>query len=338
MPDLSLAQTFRPSKTRRYVTAWTLRGDAEKSLETARQYQDTFDQIIFMCGGVKPDLTLRDDWPIAERKALAARYRELGISTMNDYGGGWDFGQALMADPKVGDAWIDRMIEEAEATGGDGVDIDFEHWPSQGQFAFNSFIEKLADALHRRNKMLTVCIGAISPEARRETTMGFIDAPLIGRHADWVRPMTYDLYCPPSPVVGPTSTANWGRDTMSYLATQVPRHKIIMGLPTYSVDWDTVDPGKSMQVYDSEWIAQREKESTCGLKGRVWCYYWDVNLIRWSDKDGHPHLLWVSDAKSTKSHLLTVDSLDLGGVCFWCLHQKPDPKIWECVREHFKRW
>jgi len=45
----------------------------------------------------------------------------------------------------------------------------------------------------------------------------------------------------------------------------------------------------------------------------------------------------VSDAKSTISHLETVDSLDLAGVCFWCL-MGDDPQIWECVREHFRRW
>jgi spore germination protein YaaH len=183
--------------------------------------------------------------------------------------------------------------------------------------------------------MLSICIYALSPEARRETTIGFWDAALLAHYADHIRPMTYDLYCPPSQFIGPTSTAPWGRDCMSYMVTHVPRHKIIMGLPTYSVDWNINDPKQSRQVYDHEWIAAREKESPIG---RGWCYYWDVNLIRFNDANNHAHLLYVSDARSTKSHLVTVDSMDLGGICFWMLSGGDDPAIWQCVGEHLKRW
>jgi spore germination protein YaaH len=35
------------------------------------------------------------------------------------------------------------MVDEAEQVGTDGVDIDFEHWPAAGRFAFTDFIRKL---------------------------------------------------------------------------------------------------------------------------------------------------------------------------------------------------
>jgi spore germination protein YaaH len=325
---------FRTPKTRRLVSAWMVQQTADEAVASVTRFQDTFDQVIFMCGGVKADGSHPTDWPLKERRDLASRMRDMGISVLNDYGGSWkEAGAAVARSPRGIQDVVQRMVEECDAVGADGVDIDFEHWPAEGRFVFTEFIRQLSEALHARNKMLSICVYALSAEARREVGIGFWDTSVLGNYADHLRAMTYDLYCPPSLYVGPTSTAPWGRDTMSYMATQVPRHKIVMGLPTYSVDWDMNDPTQSRQVNDCQWIAAREKESPIG---RGWCYYWDVHLIRYTDEKGHAHLLWVSDARSTRSHLVTVDSLDLAGVCFWVLGGE-DPAIWDAVRDHFRR-
>ena len=120
---------------------------------------------------------------------------------------------------------------------------------------------------------------------------------------------------------------------MQHLVAQAPRHKIIMGLPTYSVDWDVTELANSRQVCDYEWLAAREKESEIG---RAWLHHWDVGLMRYTDAQGHIHYVYVTDARSTQSHLETVDALDLGGVCFWVL-MGDDPAIWERVRQYFAR-
>ncbi len=331
-------QLFRPSKTRRLVSAWTVPGPGiEDALQRIEQFGDMFDHIIFMCGKPQLDGSLPTDWPIEQRRVIAERLRKLGISVLNDYGGGGqhDGSAAILRSPKLSDMWIKRLIQECDEVGADGVDMDFEDVPRDCRFAFTEFNKGLAEELHRGGKMLSICVGALSPEARRETTIGFADLATLAQHADFLRPMVYDLYCPPSEFVGPTSMAPWGRETMAYLSQYIPRHKIVMGLPTYSVDWDMIESSRSTQVYDYQWIAEREKESPIG---RGWCYYWDVNLIRYTDEQGHPHLLYVSDARSTRSHLVTADSQDLAGVCFWVLTGEEDPAIWQCVREHFNRW
>jgi len=60
-------------------------------------------------------------------------------------------------------------------------------------------------------------------------------------------------------------------------------------------------------------------------------------LIRYTDENGHAHLLYVTDARSTRSHLETVSSLDLAGICFWVLNGQEDRRIYETVRECFRR-
>ncbi|MBI2192362.1 MAG: hypothetical protein HYU36_10290 [Planctomycetes bacterium] len=330
----ALNSIFRPSKSRRLVSAWMVRESVPAALVNVREFHDLFDQIILMCGSFQADGSLPRQWPVEGRRALAAELRGLGISVLLDYSGPWEgAGMALARTPGIASSWIARMLEECNEVGADGVDLDIEGWPPEGRFPYARLVREASEALHERHLMLSVCVGALSPEARRENGIGFQDTSVLAHHADHLRAMVYDLYCPPSLFIGPTSTAPWGRETMAYLASQAPRHKIVMGLPTYSVDWNITDPAQSTQVNDFRWIAEREKESPIG---RGWCYYWDVSLIRYTDARGHAHLLWVSDARSTRSHLRTVETLDLAGVCFWVLGGE-DPAIWQALRETLRR-
>lgn len=309
--------------------------NAERAFERVKGFADVFDQVIFMTDHVSPDGAVRGWWPAEDRKELAARFREIGVSTLNDYANSAEDFEEITQTPESQKAFIRKIVEECEETGTDGIDMDFEHLPARKRFAYTDLIAQLSEELHARGKMLSLCTHAPSRPELRHHGVKFMDLPLLAHYADHLRPMNYDLFWPPGDAaVGPTTTAPWARDRMTYMAQEVPRQKIVMGLPTFSVDWDVSEPERSRQIYDYEWIAEREKESPIG---RYWCLHWDVNLIRYTDGEGHPHLLYVSDAKSTISHLETADSLDLAGVCFWCL-MGDDPQIWECVRQHFRRW
>jgi len=327
---------FRTPKTRRLVSAWMVRSEIEHAIARVTEFQEVFDQVIFVCGNVQADGTMPEAWPVLERKELASRLADLGISTLNLYGEKWEGGfQEAAGKPGVMESAIRNMVAECEQTGSDGVDIDLEALPASDRFTYTEFIAQLSRELHAHGKMLSICTAAPSRARQRDSGVGFLDTSVVGFYADHIRPMNYDFFWPfPNcPGVGPTSTVLWARDRMQGLVQEVPRHKVIMGLPTYSLDWDVNQIENSQQIYDYEWIAAREKESG---RERSWCSGWDVNLIRYTDAHDHAHLLWVSDARSTKSHLETADDLDVAGVCFWCL-RGDDPLIWETLREHFRR-
>ncbi len=325
---------FRPPKSRRLVSAWMLRENADHALARAKQFEDIFDQVIFMCHHAHLDGSLPTEWPAADRKELAAKFRDMGVSTLNDYSGSTETFVELSRSPNTMQTLIANMAAECEETGADGVDIDIEHLPPENRFAFTDFIAQLSEALHAEGKMLSICTNAPSRSSRRDGGIGFLELPTLAHYVDHLRPMNYDLFGPWTPeVVGPTSTTPWAKERMAYLAGEVPKHKLVMGLPTYSLDFDLIEPKNSRQVYDYQWIDERAKESTIR---RSWISHWDVSVARYTDADGHIHLLYVTDAKSTRSHLETADLLDLAGVCFWVL-RGDDPKIWETVREHFGR-
>ena len=320
---------FRAPKTRRLVSAWTLKGCEAAMLRRVRQFDDLFDQIIFMCGSPKPDGSMPKTWPVEDRRRLTAKLAKMGVSVLNDY-------NAPNADltPALLRACVAGMVQECLRSGADGVDIDFEHLPPECRFMFTDFVAELSAALHAEGKMLSLFGMMPTSSARREVGMGFIDPALLASHLDHFRIGCYDLFTPRSLFVGPTSAAPWGRDACQALLSCMPPHKVVMGLPTYSIDWDINQPKKSRQVNDAAFVARCEKKSPIG---RGWMFWLDVNLIRYADRRGHAHLLYVSDARSTRSHLRTVDELDLEGVCFWCLTGTEDPRIYQALREYLRR-
>lgn len=329
----NVSPIFKPPKSRHLVSAWMLHSHASHALEVATEFRDILDQVVFMCDHAQADGSLPASWPVEERKELTAQLNELGVSTLNDYSGLRETWAELAKTPGAIDALVENMVRECEQTGADGVDLDFEQIDPRERFAFGEFVRRLSKALHQRAKMLSICTASPSRTETRDHGLPFLDTFCLGHYADHIRPMNYDLFYPSSPILGPTSTAPWARERMEYLSLQVPRHKIIMGLPTYSVDWDVTDPEKSRQIYDYEWLAAREKESEIS---RAWLPHWDVGLMRYLDNEGHIHLVYVTDARSTQSHLETVDALGLAGICFWVLMGE-DPAIWECVRRYFGR-
>lgn len=306
---------------------------ADHALRVATEFQDVFDQVVLMCNHAQADGSLPTDWPREDRKELTRRFNDIGVSTLNDFSGLKETWAALCQSPQALARLVENMVADCEETGADGVDLDFEQLPPPQRFAYGEFVHSLSEALHARGKMLSICTAAPSRAEKRDFPLPFLDTSFLAHYVDHIRPMNYDLFYPSSPVLGPTSAAPWARERMQHMSNQVPKHKIIMGLPTYSVDWDVTEPANSRQVYDYQWLEERANESEIG---RAWLPFLDVNLLRYADAEGNVHYVYLSDAQSTQSHLETVDELDLGGVCFWAL-MGDDPAIWECVRRYFAR-
>lgn len=326
--------TFRPTKTRRFVSVAANQPDHKKLIDLVKPFDDLFDQVILssfppVAGAPKSRYA-----PDAH-KYMVDELHAMQISVLNCHG--WRFTEQCReaCSSRSGiQQCIDYMVGLCLESGADGLDVDFEAWPAETRYVYLDFVGLLSEALHARGKTLTASIFPVTPAARRERGIGFIDPHALAPLVDQFHVMTYDMFAPPSLYIGPTSTAPWVRDSMRALAQMAPAHKLMLGLPTYSIDWNLNDPTKSRCVSDAAYLAEKEQLSPIG---RGWCYYWDVGLIRYEDDAGHAHLLYVSDARSTRSHLATADEFDLAGVFFWVLGGSEDTNIYHAVRNHFQR-
>ncbi|MFC1739634.1 glycosyl hydrolase family 18 protein [Planctomycetota bacterium] len=225
--------------------------------------------------------------------------------------------------------------------GVDGIDLDLEHLDTKYKDTYSIFLREVSAALHKAGKKLAICVGYYPPMYKDKLVFWY-DPKVIGRTCDMVRVMCYDMYYAPGKGneelmdrgdcqgIGPTSTSPWAREAMQFWLRYVPSEKLIMGLPAYSNDYDLAPNGKGTQVE-----APRPNSSVAKVFDKTWLPYEQINMYRYLDDQGHLHIFYASDTKSTVAHLETVDDLNIGGISFWYYQAVPD-ETWTAVCKWLK--
>jgi spore germination protein YaaH len=238
---------------------------------------------------------------------------------------------------------LDRYLEACRSKGYDGIDLDFEHLDPATQDKYSGFLRLVSTSLHQIAKKLSHCVGYYPGMELNPPRKVFYDPKVVAETCDIVRVMCYDMYWAPgrgdpkmadrpdTQGLGPTSSFPWAREAMRFWVSQVPREKLIMGLPAYSNDYDLSPRGKGKQVYASipPVPAQTPME-------KAWLWYERLPVTVYSDAGGARHVFYGSDADSTKAHLETVDELGLPGIGFWHF-SSVDDATWKAVRDWLAR-
>jgi spore germination protein YaaH len=233
-------------------------------------------------------------------------------------------------------ATVDKYLQACQVHGYDGIDLDFEHLDPSLRGTYSEFLRLASSALHGMGKKLSICVGCYPNAEWNSPEKTFYDPKVVGETCDLIRVMCYDMYWAPGWAdpkfkdhpdalgMGPTSTYLWARAGMAFWLRQVPREKLVMGLPAYSNDYALSPPGGGKQVYASKPQIQGETQ-------RAWLWYERLWMYLYMEKDAVPHIFYASDAESTKAHLETVDELNLPAIGFWHF-SSVDEATWEAVR------
>jgi hypothetical protein len=304
------------SQPRRHVSAWVVWG-ADDTFAKLEPVTGVMDSVSF-CGPLPP-------------ASVLDACRRHGIATF----------RLVSGDPRAYDtdeharATLDGYLALCRDPGFDGIDLDFENHDPKHRDAYSRFVAMTAEALHRIGKKLSVCV--YTPLRGQDAASFFWDPAAIGRHADFVKVMCYDMHMAPGlyaswwpvpypPGFGPASTQPWARQSMCWWLERVPRQKLLMGLPAYGNDYVMVPGGKGAQVYAPLPPVPEGKPSEV-----FWLPYEQVHVHRYLDAEDRPHLFYASDARSTQAHFATIDELELPGLTFWHCDAVA-PETWAALR------
>lgn len=137
------------------------------------------------------------------------------------------------------DKAINSIIVSIESLGSPGIDIDLEGIPKKDKEAFTAFLTKLSTKLKQKNLYLSVAIHAQTGHVAWSGTEGQ-DIQKIGHIADEVRIMLYDEHSADSQP-GVISSYSWIKEVAHYNETNIPKNKIVLGIPTYGYIWTKTD-------------------------------------------------------------------------------------------------
>jgi spore germination protein YaaH len=319
----ALAQTTAPFKNRRQIATWLVTKE-EKSFGRIRQNADILDSLSVF--GNPPAGFIDQCHQLKIRVYL-------GVS-----GNGSAFDTPARAQ-----ATLEKYVRACRDQGYDGIDLDFEHLDPGLQDKYSEFLRGVSTRLHAMRKNLSHCVGFYPGMDQVPPRKIFYDPEVVAQTCDLIRVMCYDLYWAPgrgdpkqvdrpdTQGIGPTSHVPWAREAMRFWLSHAPREKLIMGLPAYSNDYSLAPKGRGQQVY----AAKPQAADPASLE-KAWLWYEKLFVYLYNTPNGERHLFYASDADSTKSHLQTVDELNLPGIGFWHF-SSVDAGTWEVVRDWIKR-
>lgn len=131
---------------------------------------------------------------------------------------------------------IQQLLENVQNRGYAGVDVDFEFILPQDRELYAAFVGNLRETMNQNGYTVSVAVPPKTSADQPGLLYEGIDYRLLGENADKVLLMTYEwgyTYGPPMAV----APLNKVRQVLDYAVTEIPREKILMGIPNYAYDW-----------------------------------------------------------------------------------------------------
>lgn len=217
---------------------------------------------------LKSDGTLVDSGPLAtttwQTLITAAQAKKVRVIPTIMSGNG-AFMHSQLSNATRRRALEDRIAAMVNDGGYDGVDIDFEAKKAETKKYFSTFLKGLAQRLGPKKWLICTV------EARTPPADAFAEVPVkleysndykaIGKYCDRVRIMAYDqqsadlslnfehlgyLY---APVADPA----WVEKALRLAMKEIPKNKLVLGIPTYGYEYDVVGDPEHGYTYDILW-------------------------------------------------------------------------------------
>jgi spore germination protein YaaH len=266
----------------------------------------------------------------AETAAGMAQLRRSGVPLVptiaNVTNGRWAYEPvaAMLHDPAAMTRHVNDVVALVQREGYAGIDLDYEDLRAADRQAFTTFVDRLADALHDKDKILSIAVFAKTTDAGEDQRNVAQDYAAIGKAADEVRLMAYDYHWARS-TPGPVAPITWVHQVLDYAKTQIPAEKILLGVPVSGYDW--VD-------------GQGEVVTWLQCFGRTRAFHATLQYdrlsqspsFRYTDAQGREHEVWFENAESTTAKLDAAKTAGIRGVYLWMIGGEDD-RIWPTLHK-----
>jgi len=336
VPVLPLPPGVVHPKSGRYVAAWMpTEWDTDKARASFEANLDFVDEISPVWYEMRRSGTLlvlggAQDATLVEAAHAAA------VLVLPSITNGFDPDRTgyVLKDADRRSTFVQRILDEVDNFGYDGVDIDFEGVPAGERDAFTAFMRQLALGLHERGKLLSIAIHPRTNDTDGAPGARSQDWFALGQIVDRFRIMTYDYHWRGGGP-GPVAPIYWVREVVEYARSQhVDPAKIEVGVPFYGYDWAGGGEAQGVtwqQIQELlETYEPRVNLLESDQRGEVaesWFTYWTR---------GGSHTVWFASQRSLEAKLDLVIQYDLAGIAIWRLGGE-DPAYWRAIREKLTR-
>lgn len=227
----------------------------------------------------------------------------------------------------------------------DGVNLDFEYL-LQEEIADDSG-QKLVEFANALNKKLKTD----NPQAILSVDLYpnaiFYDKPYdtlgLSRVCDQIIIMAYDFHQMGSDKTGPVAPLRAPLGSRSIIETlqaafekKVPAEKLILGIPLYGYEWQTVSEKHRANAYPRTGVMASYKRVKDLIATEKLSATWDsLAMSPWLvyEKDNETRQVYFENDRSINLKLELTRQANLGGVAFWALgYEGQDSSFWQMVK------
>lgn len=230
----------------------------------------------------------------------------------------------VLSDPGLRQTVVRNTAETVRTAGFGGVDADFEYIAPEYADEYAVFLTELGEALGEGYPVFV----SLAPKYRADQP-GLLyeghDYSSVGNAADRVMLMTYEwgyAYGPPLSV----SPIGEVRRVLDYGVTEIPREKLLIGLPNYGYDWTLPyvrGESRARSIGNQEAVdIARENGGEIRFDTNAQAPY-----FTYTAQDGRNHIVWFENARSYDSLLRLVNEYGLWGAGVWNV-MRFDPALW----------
>lgn len=252
----------------------------------------------------------------------------------------------LLSSPTAQERLLSSLDDVILAYPVNGINIDIELNGSPTPAMRNNltaFMKNLREHLDARYDKVNL---SIAMYAGASGNNGIWDVPGIEPYVNYIIVMAYDFHQRSSPQAGPVAPLFggkefWDSDINQHLqafAAQVPRHKLLLGIPFYGYEWNTTsreaqshtfpDTGSTASISRvSELLARKEE-----LKVEERWNEEALSPYLSYEEDGEIYVIYYENSRSISYKLDYVNQLDLGGIAIWALGYEGDSReLWDVI-------
>ncbi len=219
------------------------------------------------------------------------------------------------------------LVNQALELGFDGINIDLEGIAQEAGYDYAQFMRELSILCRKNQIVLSVDVPVPMDFSRH------YHRDELGAVCDYVIVMGYDEHYAGSDFVGSVASMNFEITGIQNMLTEVPKEKLISGIPFYSRLWYTQTNEDGTSQVTSEAVSMARADEILAAAGVSPAYDESTGqqYAEWTDEQGRLCQIWLEDEDSVAARAALVGEYDLGGIAEWVLGNQKD-SVWEAIQ------
>lgn len=225
---------------------------------------------------------------------------------------------------------IKQLLVFAQLYNLDGINIDFENMHLADSHLLTQFVRELTPMAHEQGLIVSI---DVTIRSTSENWSMIYDRPTLGEIVDYVIVMTYDEHWSSSPKAGSVASLPWVEQGLIGVLQQVPKGKLILGMPFYTRIWEEQMQADGSVKVSSKSLSMTAAEQIIAEKNALITYDEKAqqDYAQWTEGNS-TFKIWLENESSITKRVQLSNKYQLAGVASW-RRGFEKPVIWDVIQQ-----